>query len=56
MGARLGGRDERPNVIEVHINRLRSKLNNAGSPKLIQTVRGSGYQFVEHELQPHTNF
>lgn len=39
------------NVIEVHINRLRSKLNNVGSPKLIRTVRGSGYQFVEEDLQ-----
>lgn len=35
------------NVIEVHMNRLRTKLANAGSPKVIQTVRGSGYQFTE---------
>ncbi len=33
------------NVIEVHINRLRSKLSGKGSPKLIHTVRGSGYEF-----------
>jgi two-component system OmpR family response regulator/two-component system copper resistance phosphate regulon response regulator CusR len=30
------------NVIEVHINRLRNKLD-AGEPSLIQTVRGRGY-------------
>ena len=35
------------NVIEVHMNRLRTKLTNAGSPKLIQTVRGSGYMIKE---------
>lgn len=31
------------NVIEVHINRLRSKLNQDGAPQMIHTVRGSGY-------------
>ncbi|HEY8505138.1 MAG TPA: response regulator transcription factor [Gemmataceae bacterium] len=31
------------NVIEVHINRLRSKLERAGGEGLIQTVRGRGY-------------
>jgi two-component system OmpR family response regulator/two-component system copper resistance phosphate regulon response regulator CusR len=31
------------NVIEVHINRLRSKLNHNGEPQLIHTIRGSGY-------------
>ncbi|MBI3469203.1 MAG: response regulator transcription factor [Planctomycetes bacterium] len=31
------------NVIEVHINRLRGKLDRAFSQSLIQTVRGRGY-------------
>lgn len=31
------------NVIEVHINRLRAKINNGSEPQMIFTVRGSGY-------------
>jgi two-component system OmpR family response regulator/two-component system copper resistance phosphate regulon response regulator CusR len=31
------------NVIEVHINRLRQKLDRLGTESLIQTVRGRGY-------------
>ncbi len=31
------------NVIEVHINRLRGKLDKGSSKSLIQTVRGRGY-------------
>lgn len=31
------------NVIEVHINRLRNKLNKGGESDLIHTIRGSGY-------------
>ena len=31
------------NVIEVHVNRLRNKLAQAGADGLIQTVRGRGY-------------
>ena len=31
------------NVIEVHINRLRTKLQRAGQDHLIHTVRGRGY-------------
>jgi two-component system OmpR family response regulator/two-component system copper resistance phosphate regulon response regulator CusR len=31
------------NVIEVHINRLRSKLDRDGNESLIQTARGRGY-------------
>ena len=31
------------NVIEVHINRLRKKLDRDGSGPSIQTVRGRGY-------------
>ena len=32
------------NVIEVHINRLRNKLNKGFEIDMIQTVRGSGYE------------
>jgi two-component system OmpR family response regulator len=31
------------NVIEVHINRIRKKLDQEGSASIIQTVRGRGY-------------
>jgi two-component system OmpR family response regulator/two-component system copper resistance phosphate regulon response regulator CusR len=31
------------NVIEVHINRLRKKIDRDGAPSLIRTVRGRGY-------------
>jgi two-component system OmpR family response regulator/two-component system copper resistance phosphate regulon response regulator CusR len=33
------------NVIEVHINRLRKKLDREGSSDAIQTIRGRGYAF-----------
>jgi two-component system, OmpR family, response regulator MprA len=35
------------NAIEVHIGRLRDKLEAAGEPRLIQTVRGAGYALRE---------
>jgi two-component system, OmpR family, response regulator len=35
--------DERTNVIEVHMGKLRRKLEEGGLPPLIHTVRGSGY-------------
>jgi two-component system OmpR family response regulator/two-component system copper resistance phosphate regulon response regulator CusR len=31
------------NVIEVHVNRLRNKLSQAGAEAIIQTIRGRGY-------------
>jgi two-component system OmpR family response regulator len=37
--------DPGTNLIEVHIAGLRKKLEQAGCPPLIQTVRGSGYLF-----------
>jgi two-component system copper resistance phosphate regulon response regulator CusR len=39
--------DPGTNVLDVHIGRLRKKLDRAGPP-LIRTVRGEGYQLVEH--------
>ncbi|HEY4351497.1 MAG TPA: response regulator transcription factor, partial [Paraburkholderia sp.] len=39
-----GGRyDPGTNLIDVHIGRLRRKLEAGGEPPLIRTVRGSGY-------------
>jgi two-component system OmpR family response regulator len=35
--------DERTNVIDVHIGKLRRKLDEGGLPTLIHTVRSSGY-------------
>ena len=39
----LGG----SNVIDVHVMRLREKLEAGGWPRLIQTVRGAGYSLRE---------
>jgi two-component system OmpR family response regulator len=36
--------DPQTNIVETHISRLRSKLNDGGKPNLIQTVRGVGYR------------
>jgi len=35
------------NVIEVHVMRLRSKLESAGEKRLIHTIRGAGYSLRE---------
>jgi DNA-binding response OmpR family regulator len=35
--------DPQTNVIDVHIGKLRRKLEDGGRPQLIHTVRGSGY-------------
>jgi len=35
--------DEPSNVIDVHVSKLRRKLELPGRPSLIETVRGSGY-------------
>ncbi len=41
--------DPQTNVIDVHISRLRAKVDPAGCPALIQTVRGAGYCLRESE-------
>ncbi|WP_027797552.1 response regulator transcription factor [Paraburkholderia acidipaludis] len=39
-----GGRyDPTSNVVDVHIGRLRSRIDVPGTPSLIRTVRGTGY-------------
>jgi len=35
--------DPKTNIIETHISRLRSKIDNGKLPSLIKTVRGAGY-------------
>src|SRR6201997_1701796 len=35
--------DPKTNIVESHISRLRTKLNEGGLPNLIVTIRGSGY-------------
>jgi two-component system, OmpR family, response regulator MprA len=37
------------NAIEVHVGRLRDKLEADGEVRLIQTVRGAGYALREDE-------
>jgi two-component system OmpR family response regulator/two-component system copper resistance phosphate regulon response regulator CusR len=43
------------NVIEVHINRLRSKLDKGSDRSLIHTIRGRGYMLSEHEPKNRSN-
>jgi two-component system OmpR family response regulator len=31
------------NVIDVHVGRLRAKIDGEGEPPMIRTVRGAGY-------------
>jgi two-component system OmpR family response regulator len=37
--------DAPTNVVNVHISRLRAKIDRGFSPELIHTVRGDGYRF-----------
>jgi len=39
--------DDRTNVIDVHVAKLRRKLELQGRPSAIETVRGSGYRLVK---------
>jgi len=39
--------DVDPNVVDVYIGYLRRKLDGAGAPRLIQTVRGVGFTLRE---------
>lgn len=41
--------DNATNVIDVHVKNLRKKIDGAGGPKLIQTVRGAGYRISARE-------
>lgn len=39
--------DPQTNVIDVHISRLRGKIEKPGSPPLLKTIRGSGYMIKD---------
>jgi two-component system OmpR family response regulator len=39
--------DPQTNIVDTHISRLRSKLNEGGKPDLIETVRGVGYRMAD---------
>ena len=39
--------DPQTNIVETHISRLRSKLNEGGKLDPIETVRGVGYRFAD---------
>ena len=32
------------NIVDVHISRLRTKIDGAGEPQMIRTIRGAGYR------------
>lgn len=46
--------DSHTNVVDVHVRRLRSKVDEGFEPKLIQTVRGVGY-VVEGPVEDETS-
>lgn len=39
--------DPQTNIVETHISRLRTKLNEGDKPNLIETVRGVGYRIAK---------
>ena len=38
--------DPQTNIVDTHVSRLRAKLNEAGKPDAIETVRGVGYRLA----------
>ncbi len=38
--------DPQTNIIDVHISRLRTKIDRSQSDSMIETVRGAGYRIV----------
>jgi DNA-binding response OmpR family regulator len=46
-----GTSDVYANVVDLYVSHLRKKLDRAGEPSLIRTVRGVGYSFESrHDL------
>lgn len=41
--------DPQTNIVDTHISRIRSKLNEGGKPDLIETIRGVGYRLIDHD-------
>jgi two-component system OmpR family response regulator len=46
--------DPQTNVIDVHVSRLRSKIDKGFDPPLLHTVRGAGYVLRAPEKEPTT--
>jgi two-component system OmpR family response regulator len=40
--------DPQTNVVDVHISKLRQKLEADSEPPLVRTVRSAGYMMCEH--------
>jgi two-component system OmpR family response regulator len=40
------GFDPKTNIVETHMSRLRTKLNEGGAENVIRTIRGSGYMIA----------
>ncbi len=45
--------DPGTNVIEVHMSRLRAKLDRGFAVPMLRTERGQGYRLVPHDAAPH---
>jgi DNA-binding response OmpR family regulator len=43
------------NSLEVHVSRIRQKLENGGETRLVQTVRGIGYRFIAEPREEVSN-
>jgi len=43
------GFDPRTNVVETHVSRLRTKLDEGFDISAIRTIRGAGYMIIDHE-------
>ena len=41
--------DPQTNVVDVHISKLRQKIESESEPPLVKTVRNAGYMMSEHE-------
>ena len=41
--------DPQTNVVDVHISKLRQKIEFESEPPLVKTVRNAGYMMSEHE-------
>ena len=46
---RVWGYDFDENVVEVYVKQLRQKLEAGGEPRLIHTIRGTGYVLRQEE-------
>jgi DNA-binding response OmpR family regulator len=49
------GFDAHNNVIDVHVNRLRKKVDRDFEPKLIHTVKGVGYVVEDRGAAPEAS-